>query len=155
VIALLRLAGEAYLPFLRANAEAIDEGRDMLRVQLLDGELAQAPFRYQAKCYRALRCAYAALDAEARARARPPSKRAAAWRTSQSAAAKRRNVVLSACNWLLEVFPRVSESGHVSSENRGLTVPSSGRERLNHQSNATYKPSIALQKIAAYAYKSG
>jgi glutathione S-transferase len=61
VIALLRLAGEAYLPFLKANAEAIDEGRDMLRVRLLGHEFAQAPFRYQAKCYRGLRSAYAAL----------------------------------------------------------------------------------------------
>ena len=71
VIALLRLAGDAYLPFLKANAEAIDEGRDMLHVRLADGEFTQAPFRYQAKCYRALRSAYAALDPDARARVRP------------------------------------------------------------------------------------
>jgi len=71
VIALLRLAGEVYLPFLTANAEAIDEGRDMLRVGLLGREFAQAPFRYQAKCYRGLRSAYAALDPDVRARVRP------------------------------------------------------------------------------------
>lgn len=71
VIALLRLAGEIYLPFLKANAEAIDEGRDMLRVELLGHEFAQAPFRYQAKCYRGLRSAYAALAPEVRERVRP------------------------------------------------------------------------------------
>lgn len=71
VIALLRLAGEAYLPFLKANAEAIDEGRDMLHVRLFDREFAQAPFRYQAKCYRGLRSAYAALPPQARERVKP------------------------------------------------------------------------------------
>ena len=71
VIELLRLAGEVYLPFLQANAEAIDDGRDMLRLRLLGAEYAQAPFRYQAKCYRALRGAYAALDGQARARLKP------------------------------------------------------------------------------------
>ena len=70
MIDLLRLAGEAYLPFLKANAEAIDEGRDMLHVRLADGEFAQAPFRYQAKCYRALRSAYAVLEPAVRARLR-------------------------------------------------------------------------------------
>jgi glutathione S-transferase len=68
VIDLLRLAGETYLPFLRANAEAIEEGRDTLHVRLLGHEFSQAPFKYQAKCYRALRSAYAALDPGARAR---------------------------------------------------------------------------------------
>ena len=71
VIDLLHLAGEAYLPFLKANTEAIDEGKDMLHVRLADGEFAQAPFRYQAKCYRALRSAYAALEPAASARLRP------------------------------------------------------------------------------------
>lgn len=71
VIALLRLAGETYLPFLKANAEAIDDGRDMLHVQLLGHAFEQAPFRYQAKCYRGLRSAYAGLEPAVRARVKP------------------------------------------------------------------------------------
>jgi hypothetical protein len=68
---LLRLAGEAYLPFLKANAEAIDEGRDTLHVEIMGRAFTQAPFRYQAKCYRALRSAYAALGPDARMRVQP------------------------------------------------------------------------------------
>ncbi|TKW74610.1 MAG: glutathione S-transferase, partial [Bradyrhizobium icense] len=71
VVDLLRLAGETYLPFLHANAEAIEEGRDTLRVRLLGHDFAQAPFKYQAKCYRALRSAYAALEPGTRARVQP------------------------------------------------------------------------------------
>jgi glutathione S-transferase len=71
VVGLLRLAGEAYLPFLKANAEAIDEGRDTLHVEIMGRAFTQAPFRYQAKCYRALRSAYAALGPDARMRVQP------------------------------------------------------------------------------------
>lgn len=71
VFALLQLAGEVYLPFLKANAGAIDEGRDMLSLRLFGHEFVQAPFRYQAKCYRGHRSAYAALDPSVRARVDP------------------------------------------------------------------------------------
>ena len=71
VIGLLRLAGETYLPFLKANAEAVEEGADALHVQLLGRAFTQAPFKYQAKCYRALRSAWAALAPDARMRLQP------------------------------------------------------------------------------------
>lgn len=67
VRALLALAGEVYLPFLRANAEALEHGRDILRVQLLGHTYSQPPFRYQAKCYRTLKARLAALPAPVRA----------------------------------------------------------------------------------------
>jgi len=72
---LLRLAGEVYLPFLRANAAALAEGRDEVRLELMGRPYAQAPFKYQAKCLDWLRQEYARLPADARARLAPPLER--------------------------------------------------------------------------------
>jgi glutathione S-transferase len=68
---LLSLAGEAYLPFLAANATAIDEGRESLAVEIFGRPYAQAPFRYQAKCFRTLKGSFAALPADARTSIEP------------------------------------------------------------------------------------
>jgi glutathione S-transferase len=68
---LLRLAGEAYLPFLAANARAFEDGADALSVPILGVTFTQAPFRYQAKCYRTLRTAFAALEPGVRSQLEP------------------------------------------------------------------------------------
>ena len=66
--ALLKLAGEIYLPFLAANAQALANGEEQMTLQLFGMHYAQAPFRYQAKCYDWLRKHYAAVPADARKR---------------------------------------------------------------------------------------
>ena len=62
VLALLRLAGDVYLPFLEANARATDKGEREVSLTLLDRPFRQNSFRYQAKCLRWLRQEYAALS---------------------------------------------------------------------------------------------
>lgn len=66
VAVLLSLAGEAYLPFLVANAAALDAGENEVRIEVHGRGYAQAPFKYQAKCLRELRRRYAALSEAAR-----------------------------------------------------------------------------------------
>ena len=66
--ALLKHAGETYLPFLAANARALREGAETFEVELLGQPFAQAPFRYQGKCFDALRKRLAALPASVRQR---------------------------------------------------------------------------------------
>ncbi len=63
---LLELAGEVYLPFLVANAEAIAQGRDTLQTRILGHDYEQGVFKYQAKCLAELRRAFAALAPAAR-----------------------------------------------------------------------------------------
>ncbi len=69
--ALLKHCGETYLPFLAANLGALQEGRDEVALDITGRHYAQAPFRYQAKCYDALRKKLAALPAAARQRLDP------------------------------------------------------------------------------------
>jgi glutathione S-transferase len=68
---LLRHMGQTYLPFLAANARAVQEGAPEFEVELLGRAFSQAPFRYQAKCYDALRKRRAALPVEAQDRLDP------------------------------------------------------------------------------------
>jgi len=68
---LLRLAADVYLPFLAANFEAMQHGDKEVSVKLLGRSYAQAPFRYQAKCYDGLKKKFAALPGEARQRIEP------------------------------------------------------------------------------------
>ena len=52
--ALLRIAGELYLPFLVANAEAFAKGLERLEMNVWGLPYALAPFKYQVKCLQQL-----------------------------------------------------------------------------------------------------
>ena len=67
VRALLAMAGRWYLPFLRANAAAVQERAEMVAVDLDGHAYRQPPFRYQAQCYGRLVSLYAGLPDAARA----------------------------------------------------------------------------------------
>jgi glutathione S-transferase len=71
VKALLKHCGETYMPFLAANLKALQEGREEVALQIVGSPYAQAPFRYQAKCYDALRKKLAGLPAGVRRRLDP------------------------------------------------------------------------------------
>ena len=70
VVELLRLAGEAYLPFLQANMLAVEEKIDTVALEIFGHPYKQAPFRYQAKCLRRLQSEYAVLQGNTRQRVR-------------------------------------------------------------------------------------
>lgn len=71
LLALLRIAGDTYLPFLAANEAALAAGREVVALEIGGRPYAQAPFGYQAKCLARLREAWAALPAAAAAALRP------------------------------------------------------------------------------------
>ena len=71
VVELLRHAAATYLPFLAANLAALQDGRETFEVELLGRPFAQAPFRYQGKCFDALRKKFAALPDTARRKLAP------------------------------------------------------------------------------------
>jgi hypothetical protein len=66
---MLKLAAQTYLPFLRANAQALEAGRNEVRVAIFGGDAThvQPPFKYQQRCLRDLEAQYAALGGSARA----------------------------------------------------------------------------------------
>ena len=68
---LLKMAGEIYFPFLRANAAAFEKGEKTFSVKLLGQTYSQGSFRYQQRCLWDLREAYAKLDAGAKAKIDP------------------------------------------------------------------------------------
>lgn len=68
---LLKHCGDTYLPFLAANLQALQDGKEEMSLQIGGKPYAQAPFRYQAKCYDALRKKLAALPADTRKRLDP------------------------------------------------------------------------------------
>lgn len=67
--ALLRICGEAYLPFLAANAAGVENGDAEVRITIFDRPYAQTPFRYQVKCLSRLRSLYGHLKGDNKTRA--------------------------------------------------------------------------------------
>lgn len=76
---LLRIAGELYLPFLLANAEALAKGLKRLQIEVWGLPYALAPFKYQLKCLQQLRSKFTALDAQDRAALQPILDRTRCW----------------------------------------------------------------------------
>jgi hypothetical protein len=64
---ILSIVGSVYLPFLVANAAALERGETVVKLSAMGETLEQPPFRYQAKCLMALRQAFADLPASASA----------------------------------------------------------------------------------------
>jgi hypothetical protein len=77
--ALLGIAGELYLPFLVANAEAFAKGLERLEINVWGLPYTLSPFKYQVKCLNLLREKFAALDAEHLAALRPVLERTGCW----------------------------------------------------------------------------
>ncbi|MFT5443251.1 MAG: glutathione S-transferase [Myxococcota bacterium] len=68
---LLALTGEAYLPFLVANAAALENGDATVSIEAHGLSYEAAPFKYQARCLAQLRKSYGALSSQARSEADP------------------------------------------------------------------------------------
>jgi glutathione S-transferase len=69
--ALLQMAGDTYLPFLAANARALERGDDEVQVEILGRDYRQPPFGYQGKCLAWLREAFRELSSAEAAVIRP------------------------------------------------------------------------------------
>lgn len=68
VVQMLSEAGRAYVPFMLANAAALESGADEVVCEIGGEEYRQAPFKYQAKCLAWVREAYESLEAADRDR---------------------------------------------------------------------------------------
>ena len=77
--ALLRIAGELYLPFLVANAVAFAKGVERLEIRVWGLPYALSPFKYQVKCLQLLRDKFAALDPGDREALRPVLESTGCW----------------------------------------------------------------------------
>ena len=64
---LVRIAGQVYVPFLRANEAAAEAGAETFRMEAMGHPYEQGVFKYQLKCLRELRSRHAALDPAAQA----------------------------------------------------------------------------------------
>jgi hypothetical protein len=67
VTALLAQAGDTYLPFLLANAKAIEAGAETFSLTIEGGRYEQGVFKYQVKCLASLREEWHRLDPDTRA----------------------------------------------------------------------------------------
>jgi glutathione S-transferase len=77
--ALLRIAGELYLPFLVANADAFAKGVERLEIDVWGLPYALSPFKYQVKCLDQLRNKFGALAAQDRVALRPVLESTGCW----------------------------------------------------------------------------
>jgi glutathione S-transferase len=77
--ALLRIAGELYLPFLAANADAFAKELNRLEINVWGLPYALAPFKYQVKCLQQIREKFAALGADSRVALKPVLERTGCW----------------------------------------------------------------------------
>lgn len=66
VAELVRIAGQVYVPFLRANEQAAEAGEEIFRMEAMGLPYTQGVFKYQLKCLRELRARYARLEGAAR-----------------------------------------------------------------------------------------
>ena len=76
---LLSIAGELYLPFLLANADALARSLDRLEMEVWGLPYVLAPFKYQVKCLEQLRSKLTSLDSGDRAALRPILERTGCW----------------------------------------------------------------------------
>ena len=67
VAELLALVGDTYLPFLNANAEAVEYGADSFTVEIDGKPFTQSVFKYQVKCFRALKAEWSSIGGNVRA----------------------------------------------------------------------------------------
>jgi glutathione S-transferase len=77
--ALLAIAGEVYLPFLVANADAFARGRDRLEITAWGLPYVLTPFKYQVKCLERLRDRFAVFGDGDRKVLRPVLERTGCW----------------------------------------------------------------------------
>lgn len=77
--ALLRIAGELYLPFLVANAEAFAKGVERLEINVWGLPYALSPFKYQVKCLSLIRDKFTALNAQDKTALRAVLQRTGCW----------------------------------------------------------------------------
>jgi len=64
IIQLLEMAGAVYLPFLTANAGAMNKGEDTFSLDIMGQNYQQGTFKYQLKCLNWLREGYSKLQGE-------------------------------------------------------------------------------------------
>lgn len=67
----LKQVGEIYMPFLFANAAAIEAGEEAFSITAMGLPYTQGVFKYQVQCLADLRARYAALDSAALAKVDP------------------------------------------------------------------------------------
>lgn len=79
VIGFLRLAAGVYLPFLKANFDALARGSDTFSITGLDKPYSQGTFKYQVKCLGWLKEELAALSGEPRARVQSTLEETGCW----------------------------------------------------------------------------
>ncbi len=77
---LLQIAGEVYLPFLRANARAYQAGRPVVEFAMLGHGYAQRPFKYQVKCLREIDDRFCGLTTGELAAIEPVLRATGCWR---------------------------------------------------------------------------
>ena len=85
VRALLAMVGRVYLPFLVANARAVEAGDTIVSIEIDGHRYAQPAFRYQLKCWREVLARWRALDPGSRSRLEPLLKARGCLATLQAA----------------------------------------------------------------------